>query len=117
MAQTLAFAAAERDDLAAMQKAVQDCLLHRCHVVNIQEASYRMREYRSRNKTWEKVQKADENFFQGANPPPEVDRSGTFFLDIDIEWSNGCRLGTRRRKNHSFLLGRSRDLRPPPRHQ
>jgi hypothetical protein len=49
-----------------MATAMLDRLLHHCHVVNIQGASYRMREYRSKHKTREKSQRADgENFFQG----------------------------------------------------
>ena len=52
-----------------MATAMLDRLLHRCHVVNIQGSSYRMREYRSRYKAREKLRDDEENFFQGAGSP------------------------------------------------
>lgn len=39
--------------------AMLDHLLHRCHVVNIQGSSYRMREYRSRYKAGRSCEKCD----------------------------------------------------------
>ena len=67
-----------------MATAMLDRLLHRCHVVNIQGASYRMREYRATRRAAMGGRERDgENFLQGgglARPPEEkeVDKSGTF---------------------------------------
>ena len=49
-----------------MATAMLDRLLHHCHVVNIQGASYRMREYRSKRKIEEKMREMEnEKNFQG----------------------------------------------------
>ena len=49
-----------------MATAMLDRLLHRCHVVNNQGSSYRMREYRSRYKAREQLQEdKEEKLFQG----------------------------------------------------
>ena len=70
-----------------MAAAMLDRLLHRCHVVNIQGASYRMREYKA-------VHGRTEHTLGTAPvatlPAPslaqhEVDKSGTFKLDIDSQ--------------------------------
>ena len=69
-----------------MAAAMLDRLLHRCHVVNIQGTSYRMREYKAaRAHTRRNAEKAA----VATLPPPspaedKVDKSGTFKLDNDI---------------------------------
>ena len=68
-----------------MAAAMLDRLLHRCHVVNIQGTSYRMREYKAaRAHTRRNAEKAA----VATLPPPspaedKVDKSGTFKLDND----------------------------------
>ena len=55
-----------------MATAMLDRLLHRCHVVNIQGASYRMREYQAMRRASNPISGDD------AEPSSEVDKSGTF---------------------------------------
>ena len=68
-----------------MVTAMLDRLLHRCHVVIIQSASYRMRECKAtRGRTELKSGKvAVATLLPPSQGAHEVDKSGTFKLDID----------------------------------
>ena len=68
-----------------MAAAMLDRLLYRCHVVNIQGASYRMREYKAAHGRTEQTPGMAP---VATLPAPslvqdKVDKSGTFKLDID----------------------------------
>ena len=63
-----------------MATAMLDRLLHRCHVVNIQGASYRMREYQAMRRAANPISRddAEPTFDLPGKASSEVDKSGTF---------------------------------------